>query len=274
VGGADSDAVTYEFTSGERIATAYSNGEDAYFHENDVNGELHYRVVDPQFINREMVMNQRLSGAVVTASNLKYAGRVSDDPAKYRLEIASVSNAEGLLRPLQIAGELESATGYVVVNEQNVIEELQITTESSLVGGEPVEDTRTVSMSDVGDTAIDEPSWLSDAEEQAIDFSVEESDTGISMTHDSGDDVAEGMTVGVIAEESRYMAETPSDVGVGDTLHVSVVDGELAASVNSPIEGGEAISNPTQVVILDGERPVFAEQVDFGDESSGSELTE
>jgi len=71
VGGADSDAVTYEFTSGERIATAYSNGEDAYFHENDVNGELHYRVVDPQFINREMVMNQRLSGAVVTASNLK-----------------------------------------------------------------------------------------------------------------------------------------------------------------------------------------------------------
>jgi len=28
------------------------------------------------------------------------------------------------------------------------------------------------------------------------------------MTHDSGDDVAEGMTVGVIAEESRYMAET------------------------------------------------------------------
>jgi len=78
-----------------------------------------------------------------------------------------VSNAEGLLRPLQIAGELESATGYVVVNEQNVIEELQITTESSLVGGEPVEDTRTVSMSDVGDTAIDEPSWLSDdAEEQ------------------------------------------------------------------------------------------------------------
>jgi hypothetical protein len=272
VGGADSDAVTYEFTSGERIATAYSNGEDAYFHENDVNGELHYRVVDPQFINREMVMNQRLSGAVVTASNLKYAGRVSDDPAKYRLEIASVSNAEGLLRPLQIAGELESATGYVVVNEQNVIEELQITTESSLVGGEPVEDTRTVSMSDVGDTAIDEPSWLSDAEEQAIDFSVEESDTGISMTHDSGDDVAEGMTVGVIAEESRYMAETPSDVGVGDTLHVSVVDGELAASVNSPIEGGEAISNLTQVVILDGERPVFAEQVDFGDESSGSEL--
>jgi len=42
---------------------------------------------------------------------------------------------------------------------------------------------------------------------RAIDFSVEESDTGISMTHDSGDDVA-GMTVGVIAEESRYMAET------------------------------------------------------------------
>jgi len=64
-------------------------------------------------------------------------------------------------------------------------------------------------MSDVGDTAIDEPSWLSDAEEQAIDFSVEESDTGFfTMTHDSGDDVAEGMTVGVIAEESRYMAET------------------------------------------------------------------
>jgi len=64
------------------------------------------------------------------------------------------------------------------------------------------------------------------------------------MTHDSGDDVAEGMTVGVIAEESRYMAETPSDVGVGDTLHVSVVDGELAASVNSPIEGWRGYFEP------------------------------
>lgn len=112
----------------------------------------------------------------------------------------------------------------------------------------PMRDDQTMTVavnatfSRVGETDLERPAWVDEGFERAPDASISTDDGEmIMLTLESGEPIPENALVSVSPISTRYVTRLDESLEPGETLYLTVRDGQLLASVDAEPAAGDAI---------------------------------
>lgn len=94
--------------------------------------------------------------------------------------------------------------------------------------------TGSVAIDDVGETTLDEPDWVDEGRDRALELSIEPAadDSAFALTIDRGEAIPTGAEINIYAR-NEFRGELDQEVAPGDTLYLYDDGGQLGMSVNS-----------------------------------------
>lgn len=261
----------------------YIDGE-AFSLRGTVDGELLYDYTTdvPETYRRKNIVGTPVVSALAGGGDWEVTGtsrvegrQVLDVVADGVADGSIIENTTAVSRRLPGSFTVTDLTGTGQITESGVASELtaDVTVESA--GGDTVTRTFGVATSDIGETTVQTPNWLSRAKRNAPTFAAELLDdrSVLALSLTGGTDLAGGFEFDTYDDDGYYNAAYDGTFAVGDTLYIWKTGPQAAAVTTSPPDAGEPVAayvGTTKFDVRVG--PITLERLRPVGESSGSIL--
>jgi len=258
-----SSGVKSTYETGELSQTRWSpSDEESTYVRMDTGFEQRYRIendaVDPQEVLKLSLFESITGGAEWSSAN--EIVEVGDEYAA-TYESTGVANEQQLMNVL-FGDSLSEFTATIAVSAAGYIKRVryEMTVERD---DRTVERHSTITVDDVGETTVSEPSWLSTAREEGVQFEHSTTDDGqfVKLEMVNGTEIP-AQTNANISAEGYAFGEIGESVSEGDVLYLGISDsGDLLSGVNSRPDGGTALGEFVFVGLRAGQFTLFSAEV-------------
>ncbi len=252
---------TYETSGLSETRWSPSDGDSTYVRM-DTGFEQRYRVendaVRPQTILGLSLVESITRG--VEWSSAKAVTEVGDEYAA-TYESTGVANEQQLMNAL-FGDSLSDVTATIAVSSAGYIK--RITYEMTVERDQrTVERHSTITVDEVGEATVSEPSWLSTAQEEGVRFEPSTTDDGrfAKLEMVNGAEIPAQAEVSVSGNGSAF-GEVGDAVSEGDVLYLGISEsGELLSGVNSRPDSGTALGEFVFVDLRINQFMLFSEEI-------------
>lgn len=216
----------YATSDGEFTYTMYGEADKANYAKYDRDMD---RALEEYVGDRSIVV------VVLNSATLSFEGIEShngEEVAHYTIDSVSGDWVQSL-ESVHGVSSVDSIDGDIYIDSDGVVHSMEYT-----ITGPEHEVSTSFELSHVGDTTVEEPSWLSEAQENGLYLTNFQSHDGYISFEVASGSIESGTMAIVDTRDARYPpADIEQTINESSTVYMTVQDGSLTVTTNDPGSG-------------------------------------
>lgn len=215
----------------------WTDGNDVYV-QNTVESDSRTHLSDLPFSADRQFDTFQLQGIIDNAEfeAVEFTTMNGESVAKYE---STTVDTDGLSEELFPSQDIGDASATVYIGESGLIHSYEFSTEVSQAG-EMNDFTISNELTAVDSTTVESPAWVAEAGDTAVAMSVDQTDSYLALTMESGESIPADAEFSLSSGEQQELPLTDS-FDQGDTLYVYMQDGEIETSYTEPTGSTQAV---------------------------------